>query len=238
MNSEESVIPVENGPRPFGQIPALWLKLFGMSEEFFRAELPRASASNTFFAILALAVVTAILSALTSLLFGFVGLGSAVTASARNNSPQTIISTAIIQCCFGLFVTPIGFYLNNGLNFVVAKIFGGKGGFGAQAYLVSLFYVPLALLSSLAALLVIVPVAGPILFLLIVCAVIVIHFVMFVRVFKTVHGLSTGAAIGALLAPIILLGIPLCLIAVLTIMGPLVGKVFATINASLGTPGP
>jgi Flp pilus assembly pilin Flp len=59
-----------------------------------------------------------------------------------------------------------------------------------------------------------------------------------VRLLKVVHNFSTGKAVAAVFAPVILLLVPICLIAALTVMGPMVGSVFSSINASLGTPAP
>jgi len=55
-------------PQPFNQIPALWLGVTQMTEGFFAQEAPRASGSNMLVSVLILAVVTAALSAISSVI--------------------------------------------------------------------------------------------------------------------------------------------------------------------------
>ena len=49
--------------------------------------------------------------------------------------------------CSALIGTLIGFYLSNGLVYLGARIFGGTGDFTTQAYLASLFAVPVGIVS-------------------------------------------------------------------------------------------
>ena len=37
------ISPVDTSPRPFGEIPPLWVKVTQMTEDFFAQEAPRAS---------------------------------------------------------------------------------------------------------------------------------------------------------------------------------------------------
>jgi hypothetical protein len=58
----------------------------------------------------------------------------------------------------------------------------------------------------------------------------VFNVIFTVRIFKVVHNLTTGRAVAAVLSPYLLLLIPLCMIAVLALMGPSIGSVFSSIT--------
>ena len=62
--------PVDTSPRPFGEIPGLWLKVTQMTEEFMAQEASRASGTTVLISVVILAVVSAILSAISSLIWG------------------------------------------------------------------------------------------------------------------------------------------------------------------------
>src|SRR5512136_2375892 len=64
------VIPGDTSPRPFSEIPSLWLKVTQMTEAFFTEESPRANQGGTLVSILVYAVVSAVLSALSALVGG------------------------------------------------------------------------------------------------------------------------------------------------------------------------
>ncbi len=227
----------DTSPRPFSEIPSLWLKVTQMTEAFFAEEAPRASDGNTFVSILIYAVVAAILSALSALIGG--GLQAVLRSSEFAQQPElgaaygaSLGSTALCSACLGLIVVPFFFYLNNGLNYLGAHVLGGTGGFGAQAYLMSLFTVPLGTVANLVGL---VPLAGGCLSFLIGLYVIFLT----VRLNKAVHQLTTGRAIVAALWPVALLFLIACVtISMLLLLGPVVGNVFSNIVQNLGTPTP
>jgi len=238
MNTEESLNPPGNTARPFTEIPPLWLRLGQMNVSFFSNELPHASASNTFFSVLVatgFAVMVAILSSLISGIRGFthppLGLSSA-------QALWTTTGMGIFLCCLEMTSVPLGFYFRNLVIFVLALIFGGKGKYSVQAYLSSLYYVPLTLISGALGFVAYLPFVGNFIVGLTVLGVLIFDFVLNIRLLKVAHNLSTGRAVGALLVPVVLILIPLCMIGVLTLMGPLIGSVFSSINSQLGTPMP
>jgi len=238
MTMEEQPVSLTNSPRPFSEIPALWLRLGQMTEAFFAAEYPRTSAANTIFGVLAYTAISTTLAVIQSLLGGIINYATAPSA-AQGTQFATIYGTSIVfVCCFGLIVTPIGFYLNNGITYIGALIFGGKGSYNSQAYLSSLFLAPLGFISSLASFISLVPVVGSFIFFAVLCGVIVFNLILTIRVFKVVHDLSAGRAAAAVLLPMAFILVPICIIAVLMLMGPAIGNVFSDINAQLGTPMP
>jgi hypothetical protein len=219
MNLEEQPVTQENPPRPLKEIPGLWIQLGQMTEAFY-------------------AGVSTLFSVVQSLLGGIINFITKPAVTQQSGLLTIIGTTTIFLCCFGIFVTPISFYLNNGLSYISALIFGGKGKFSAQAYLSSLFVVPLGLILSLISLISLVPIVGIYIFSVALIGIAIVHLFFTIRSFKVVHGLTTGRAVAAVFAPLILILIPICLIVALTLMGPLVGKVFSTINSGLGTPTP
>jgi hypothetical protein len=83
-----------------------------------------------------------------------------------------------------------------GLNYLVARLLGGTGNFVTQAYLASLFYVPLGVVSGLVSL---VPYyVGS----LVSFAISIYIIALSVRAIKVVHQLTTGRAVVAILWPL------------------------------------
>ena len=234
MNIEENVVTSENTPRPFLEIPKLWLQLNKMSEDFFRQEISHTSAKNTLLSVLVYAGIATAISVLLSI------LRSAISYFTQPSSLLTpnILVVPILLACVGIVIIPGSFYLNIGVTFVSALIFGGKGKFVSQAYLESLFIVPLGLISSVFSFASLIPTIGDYVLYILVFGIVIFNLIFVVRTFKVVHRFTTTRAIVAILAPVLLLLLPICIIGMLMLMGPVIGNVFSTINASLATPVP
>jgi hypothetical protein len=217
------------GPRPFKELPPLWLKVFEMNEFFFTRELPRASGNNVALTLVIVGAVTGV----------FVGLISALQMAGEG------VGGAAGGLCGGLFGGVIGafagFYITAGLVFLGARIFGGKGTFGGQTYLQSLYIMPVSVAGALTGL---ISAFGSLVGDMQTCfsvvgglaslAVSIFGMVLSVRAVKVAHDLPTGKAIGAVvLFPSILLVIPICLIAVLLLLGGPINEIFETIVESL-----
>ena len=197
----------EIGPRPFGEIPPLWFKVFQMHEDFLASELPRASGTNVLLSVLIMAVVASLAGAVGALL-------------------QDAVAP-LAGLCGGLLGGFISFYLSAGIIYVGARIFGGQGTFGGQAYLQSLFFVPLGIVQWIVTM---IPVVGPVLSVV----VSVYNLVLSVRAIKVSHKLPTGKAVGAILVPLVLVfALATCVIAILLLLGPAVGGVFEEITNSI-----
>ena len=225
-------------PRPFTQIPELWIKIFQMTEGFFAQEAPRASGTNTLIGVVILAVFSAVFSALTSLISG--GMGMATMPDMYEgvegiDAAAVLASVVVSTACCGLIVTPIGFYVNNGITYLGARIFGGSGDFGGQAYLTSLFTVPLGLVTSVVSLSSAVPTVGGCITAVFALAVSIYGLVLNVRAIKVVHRLSTGRALAVILAPGVMISVALaCIVAVvLTLLGPMIGEVFENVITNM-----
>ncbi|MFN2304805.1 MAG: YIP1 family protein, partial [Anaerolineales bacterium] len=194
--------------------------------------------ANTAYSVLLVTVCTAILTVIGSLIGFLTGYAKAPAGANHLDAAGAAGMVAILFTCLGLVITPLSFYLNNGIAFVSALIFGGKGKYSSQTYLDSLYYVPLGLLGGLIGLLSAIPKAGLWIVSVITLGLGIYSIVLRIRVFKVVHDFGTAKAVVAVLAPAVLLLIPLCIIIVLMIMGPAIGNVFSTINSQLGTPIP
>jgi hypothetical protein len=180
-----------------------------MTEAFFAQEAPRSSGSGTLISLLILAVITTI----------SVGLASGMLSEFADMPTEITGEMVVPSICFGLVGIPLIFYVTNGLNYLGARLLGGTGNFVTQAYLRSLFYVPLGVVTGLVNL---VPFVGP----FIALAVSIYMFVLNVRAIKVVHQLTTGRAVAAIVWPLLLLILlAICLIAVLLLLGPAMGSI-------------
>jgi hypothetical protein len=210
-------------PRPFREIPGLWLKVFQMNEPFFAAEAPRASEGNT--------LVPICINGF-ALVFESIVVMSIKEYFANN---FTLIPIALLLVVALILTTPvilIGFYLNIGLSSLGASIFGGKGNFSTLAYLVSLFFVPITIITVLLGS---IPYVGS----LIGIGLGIYGIVLTICAIKVVYKLSTGRAVGAFFSPMILfLLIPACMIGILAKLGPTTGNIFSNLIRGLGTPVP
>lgn len=233
MTIEEQPITSENTPRPFMEILKLWFQLGQMSETFFAKEIFHTSVQNTLLGVLIYAVISTIMSVFITV------LDSVINSFTNPSVTQINLGTQVLMlCCFGIIAIPISFYLNNGISYLSALIFGGKGKFTSQAYLGSLFIVPLGLISSILSFIALIPKIGAYISYAFLLGIAILNVFFMIRSFKVVHGFSTTRAVAAVFSPLILLLIPICLIGILTLMGPVIGNVFSSINSSLSTPMP
>jgi hypothetical protein len=214
-------------------MPRLWLKLFEMGEGLFAKEAPRASDSNVLISILILSIVTALLSSATTLIGGGTVMSGPVAPPSDVPSPTTPSTGSLLltSACCGILGTFLGFYIGNTLLYFGARVFGGTGDFGTQAYLQSLFIVPIGILSSVLSPLSAIPTVGNCIFGLFSLALTVYAVVLTVRALKVAHGLSREKAIGAALVPIaIVMGIACLAAAALVLLaGPVIGNTFEDI---------
>jgi len=222
----EMQFPPERSPRPFGEIPGLWTKVLQMTEDFFAQEAPRASASNTLLSVLILAVVSMILSGISTLTWRGTQMAFLPPEYREAFGAGAGAGPSLILCslCGGIFGTFVGFYLASGLVYLGARVFGGSGDFGTQTYLQSLLAVPTGIVSGLVSL---IPCVGPLLALVVAIYAIILN----VRAIKVTHNLTMGRAVAAVLVPAILVALLLaCLFAVILVaLGPVIGNVFQNI---------
>ena len=149
--------------------------------------------------------------------------------------PSIGFGTIICGAPVGALFTVLGFAIGVALVQWVAKLFGGTGSFDKLAYAFSAITVPCSVVAAVLALVGIIPYIGILTGLLsFVLSIYVI--VLEVLAVKAVNRLDTGKAVGAVLLPglVIALLVCCCVIAVVAMMGPMIGDVFDSINQSLG----
>lgn len=108
-----------------------------------------------------------------------------------------------------LFIVPIGSVVNlaitGGIQHFLAVMFGGTGNYTRTVYALAAFLAPMTIVTSIAT---VIPFVGQCLTL----PLGIYNIVLNVRALKAAHSISTGAALGALFAPGILVMIFACLI--------------------------
>ncbi len=188
-----------SSPRPFSEMPDLWLQLFKMDETFFRQEAPRANSTNTLWSVLIYTIVMTIFSTASTML-SMTETMSSFPPEYRDFFP-TLDMLILFWGCGSLLITPIAFYIGNGILYLSARIFGGQGDFTTQAYLQVLYLIPIGLLSAVIYLLSFIPLAGDVLYALTAIALSIFSIILNVRLLKVTHNISIGRAILALFAP-------------------------------------
>ncbi len=161
----------------------------------FSREICGKSNAKTFVGVSIAAVLGALLSWSLHHTVGqapdrFMGLAS---IWLKSGTPPPFWSWEILVPC-GVIV---GFYDFEIALFVVARLFGGKGSFGTQAYAQSLFYAPLAILQQM---FVTIPLAARALF----AAAALWSLIPTTTSLKAVHGYSMTRAVLTWAAPIVL----------------------------------
>ena len=216
MDQEQLEASSQSTARPFREIPAMWLRIGRMTESFFAAEAPHTSARNTFISVLIFTGLSVVWYQISLHIRSIIGLPNPNTSSATVLS-RAIPNTAGFLFCYQLVAIPILFYLGNGILYSAAHVFGGKGSFKAQAYLLSLFYLPSVFLFSILLTFNQILFFGTCILNIGILAIEIYIIVLTVRVLKVIHTLTTTKAVISALVPVFLLLIPVCLIAILVL---------------------
>ncbi len=172
----------------------------------FISELRSKRNTRTFAGVSIAALLGVLLSWSLQQTFGqtrdsFMGLAS---IWLKSGTPPPFWNWEILVPC-GVIV---GFYDFEIALFIVARLFGGKGSFGAQAYAQSLFYAPLAILQQV---FVVIPVVARALF----AVAALWSLIPTTTSLKAVHGYSMTRAMLTWAAPILLNIVVVALIIVL-----------------------
>ena len=166
----------------------------------FAAEMGKAEWGIIWVQLLGYAILATILFALAWIIlslflnFLFSSLPSAPGTTSVNFLPFLLLPGVFYAVL--VFVGIIGgFFVNQGIIFLLAKAFGGQGSFTAQAYTALLYVIPLGLISSVIAL---VPYAGG----LVAQAGSIYGLVLQIFSLMAVHRLSGGKASAVVLIPV------------------------------------
>ena len=142
-----------------GMIPKYTAAVTNTGARFYEAEIPNASWNGVMIGV----GVTAVIGAITAFIGGLIGTSTGMFGFGFGTSTAAAVSigSAFISAIVTLILLPIFFFLGALVLFMMAKIFGGQGNdFMTHAYLLSLSYTPLR---SLAAVIGVIPVIGPLL---------------------------------------------------------------------------
>ena len=141
-------------------------------------------------------------------------LGMTLLMPEGTLDPVKLLPIACGGAVGGAVAGLISFIIYSGLYYLFARILGGRGEFVVQSYLLSLVYAPFTLVFGIFSPLTLLGTVDPVLGIipaLIFIPVAILALIMTVRILKSAHGYSTGAALGTLLLP----GIVLCCIGAL-----------------------
>ena len=214
----------ENSPRSIEQVMALWLNAFHMDESFFSDEANHPNWIATFFSVMLYSVVVSLLIIVAINILPLLGF------SELFSGYDEFTFLAISLLC-GLVFVPLSFYLSNGVYYIGARLLGGTGSFNTQTYLMSLFTVPLGVLVQAISL---IPCLGAL-----ASFIISLYMVLLtLRVMRVTHGLTFGRTLLSVFYPYLLVFIPLCLLAMLSLFSPNISTVLQQIFQSLSTPTP
>jgi hypothetical protein len=209
----------EQQNRSFSELTAIWINPFQMTERFFKAEIPYANTEDTLLSVF----VYTIAAVLFSMVTGFFQLQNIFTMLPPELSAVIPnLGMLILILLFGsVLLTPISFYIQVGVQYLGARIFGGTGLFKSQAYIQGLVQVPFTILGGLISLSFLIPILGFV-FGLIGFGISIFALIVNVRAIKAVHDLSTGRAVAAMIIPPIAVSLIFgCLIAGLL---PVIGQ--------------
>ena len=143
--------------------------------------------------------------------------------------------TLICGAPIGAVIGVLFFALNTAIVQWVAKMFKGTGSYNQLIYAIAAFTAPIMLVSGVISALTLIPFIG-LCFTIISLGISIYSLVLLVMAVKGVNQFGWGEAIGSVLLPGIVIGV-LCgclVVGVLTLLGPVIGDVFSTINQSLG----
>lgn len=204
------------GPRPLGQaiqeLPNQYIKVLTKpGVQSFAEEQGKADWGIIWIQLLFIGLVGTLVGLIHT------ALGSALVMGAGGGSSATafaLVSSVIAggASVFSIVAVIAGFFIIVGIQYLLAKGFGGNGEFKQQAYSYLLFYVPVTLVSNVLGL---IPILGG----LIGFALGIYALVLNVFSIMAVHRLSGGKATMVVLIPIIALIVVffLCAIAIAAI---------------------
>ncbi len=212
-HGNESQILKEVEPRSFEEIIGLWPKIFRMNEAFFSNEVPRVSGTKTLVGVLVYAVIAAANAMLTTAMTFSETV--AYLPTEYNEFFPSSTTFLMFSLCAGLIGTPITFYLGNGVLYTIARLFGGQGDFATQAYLQSLYLVPMGIIMVVLYFVSLVPLVGNIIYYPLLFAMSIFGIVLSIRSTKVAHRFSTGKALLTIFTPLIVVVILIaCIMAV------------------------
>ncbi|HLG75514.1 MAG TPA: YIP1 family protein [Ktedonobacteraceae bacterium] len=194
-------------PLPLGeairQLPSQYIHVFTHpAKSTFDEEIRKASWDITWIQIVIMAVGSALISLIYSLILNATGALTASTSAMTSSLSFIGAAAGVGGALLQIITVPIGFFIGVGIQYLLARAFKGQGTFLGQAYTSLLYQVPYRLLATLlGALLGLIPVVG--VFINIPVALIIGIYSIVLNVFQiqSSHRLSGGKATWVVLIP-------------------------------------
>ncbi len=195
--------PVQAARLPLGeairQLPGQYIRVLTRPSTAFAEEMGKGSWGIVWIQLIGLVVIQAVSSFITSLI-----------RSSMSPNPQDqafVLGYVLGQFLGSMMSVLVFFFIWMGILYGLARAFGGQGTFRAQGYTSLLFYLPLSMISTVLALLLIpARVFDPVIVLFIAFLVVIIAFALLVyeivlQIFAimAVHRLSGGKATAVIL---------------------------------------
>ncbi len=187
--------PPQSAPLPLGEairnLPSQYLKVLTKPGPMtFAEEMGKASWDIVWVQLIALAIISAILGYLNTL------ISPTFTSTSYSSINTTAIRSVAAGISFGSVIfVPLFFFIGQGIYYALAKAFGGQGRFLPQSYTTLLFSVPIGIVTYALAL---IPFAGGFLGL----AISIYSIVLNIFALMAVHRLSGGRASAVVLIPV------------------------------------
>src|SRR5579884_4006826 len=190
--------PVQSAPLPLGeairQLPSQYIKIFTKpSAATFAQENGKAAWNIIWAQLLGLAVL--------SVLFGFAIFSIVLPTALAGNQSTAAMAAALAGGTVALALSmivfvPLSFFIGTGIQYLIAKMFGGQGAFLNHSYGSILIYVPYTILSVVLSL---IPILGSLAGL----ALSIYSIVLQVYMIMAVHRMGGGRATMVVLFPLI-----------------------------------
>ncbi len=184
----EQMTETDFAPRPFWEVPRLWLNFWKMDEEFFQNEKSHVSHTNTFMGVLLYAAIFTGLAVLYALIFRWIYPIKYESYLGNVASPDSIF---IRTYGINFIKIPIVFYINNILVFIVGKIFRGKAKFSTQAYFDALVKPPLTIISMFLSFTLLIPEIGVVIRVLPAFILSIYSIILTLRAYRIAHEISS-----------------------------------------------
>lgn len=220
--------PIAFAPLPLNEavrlLPKQYIKaLTKPAAATFAEELSKAGWDITWVQLLIYVVIRVVLGLLTALIVGAVVRSSLASSASAYASTLSLFTTASSTggALLSIITVPLGFFAMVGLQYLLAKAFGGQGSFLGQSYTNLLYTVPLAVISGVAAVLfTAIPAVGSVLNGIVGLAVLVYTVILNIFQIMASHRLSGGKATGVVLLSwlIVFLVVFLCVVTVVAII--------------------
>ena len=140
-------------PPGFGNLfRKFWYVTTKPGVQSFAVEMPTANWRDVWLGVMLVAVIS------TALLFAWLAVFGAIFSSAFTSDPayysagqpafmDTFFRLLPFFALTGVITVPLGFFIGNGITYLLAKLFGGVGSFLELAYAVLLYWAPISLLT-------------------------------------------------------------------------------------------